>query len=221
MATPSSSSSPTSFTIRAPPPSPSSSSLTTTTTTTSVKFKTLIHNFIFSHLYRLARALTKAKTIILELLKQIHRLNNIHFLEPIIILKKNRNKNNNNNKLYFGSFRLHYNWCSSHVVPMPNTSSPNSFHGDHHHHVYYDSTWNSFVDEMGQESQLSGYLQWLEEKNRGCNINGSNGSRNITVDEMNEIDRLADKFIANCHEKFRLEKQESYRRFQEMMARSM
>jgi hypothetical protein len=28
-------------------------------------------------------------------------------------------------------------------------------------------------------------------------------------------------FIANCHEKFILEKQESYRRFQAMMARSM
>lgn len=91
-------------------------------------------------------------------------------------------------------------------------TSPNPFND----HVYYDSTWNSFVDEMAPESQLSGYLQWLEEKNKG----NDNGSR-ITVDEMNEIDRLADKFIANCHEKFRLEKQESYRRFQEMMARSV
>lgn len=181
-----------------PPPFLSSSSIAT-----SMKFKTLIHNCIFSHLFRLARALTKAKTIIIELIKEIH-LNNVHFLEPLI-LKKNKNKN----KLYFGSFRLHYNWCSSHVIPM---TSPNPFND----HVYYDSTWNSLVDEMAPESQLSGYLQWLEEKNKG----NDNGSR-ITVDEMNEIDRLADKFIANCHEKFRLEKQESYRRFQEMMARSV
>ncbi|KAL4558133.1 hypothetical protein LXL04_036330 [Taraxacum kok-saghyz] len=189
-------SSPHPFAIRAPSPSPSSS------LATSMKFKTLIHNFIFSHIFRLARALTKAKTIIIELLKQIH-LNNVNFLEPLI-LKKNKNKN----KLYFGSFRLHYNWCSSHVVPM--STSPNG-------HVYYDSTWGSFADEMGPESQLSGYLQWLEEKNKGGGDNGSG----ITVDEMNEIDRLADKFIASCHEKFRLEKQESYRRFQEMMARSV
>lgn len=170
-----------------------------------MKFKTLIHNFIFSHIFRLARALTKAKTIIIELFKEIH-LNNLHFLEPLI-LKKNKNKN----KLYFGSFRLHYNWCSSHVVPM---TSPNLYNN----HVYYDPTWNSFMDDMASESQLSGYLQWLEEKNMGDdNVNGSG----ISVDEMNEIDRLADKFIANCHEKFRLEKQESYRRFQEMMARSV
>ncbi|CAH1435192.1 unnamed protein product [Lactuca virosa] len=196
-------SSPHPFAIRAPSPSPSSSS----SLATSMKFKTLIHNFIFSHIFRLARALTKAKTIIIELLKQIH-LNNVNFLEPLI-LKKNKNKN----KLYFGSFRLHYNWCSSHVVPM---TSPNPFNGQ----VYYDSTWGSFADEMApHESQLSGYLQWLEEKNKSDD-HGNKGS-GITVDEMNEIDRLADKFIANCHEKFRLEKQESYRRFQEMMARSV
>lgn len=63
------------------------------------------------------------------------------------------------------------------------------------------------------ERQLSGYLHWLEEKKV---------HDNSTVEpDMNEIDKLADKFIANCHEKFRLEKQESYRRFQEMLARSM
>ncbi|XP_071740863.1 uncharacterized protein [Rutidosis leptorrhynchoides] len=196
-------SSPHHFSIRTPSPSPAS---TPSSLATSMKFKTLIHNCIFSHLFRIARALTKAKTIIIELLKDIH-LNNIHFLEPLI-LKKNKNKN----KLYFGSFRLHYNWCSSHVVPM---TSNNPFNG----HVYYDSTWNSFLDEMAPESELSGYLHWLEEKNNGKD-NGNKSSR-MTVDEMNEIDRLADKFIANCHEKFRLEKQESYRRFQEMMARSV
>ncbi|VFQ73950.1 unnamed protein product [Cuscuta campestris] len=52
--------------------------------------------------------------------------------------------------------------------------------------------------------ELTGYLRWLEEKG------GSN----------NDIDRLADMFIADSHERFRLEKVESYRRFQEMLARS-
>ncbi|KAC9612055.1 hypothetical protein R6Q59_025743 [Mikania micrantha] len=188
------------FSIRIPQPSSSSSSLAT-----SMKFKTLVHNFIFSHIFRFARALTKAKTIIIELFKEIH-LYNVNFLEPLI-LRRNKNKS----KLYFGSFRLHYNWCSSHVVPM---TSPNMYNN----HVYYDSTWNSFLEEMAPESQLSGYLQWLEEKN---NDNADGNGSGVTVDQMNEIDRLADKFIANCHAKFRIEKQESYRRFQEMMARSV
>ena len=84
-------------------------------------------------------------------------------------------------------------------------------------HLYYDSTWNSMLstDQAGDdcgESQLSGYLQWLEEKVH----DNSN-----TETDINEIDKLAEMFIASCHEKFELEKQESYRRFQEMMARSM
>jgi hypothetical protein len=36
----------------------------------------------------------------------------------------------------------------------------------------------------------------------------------------NDIDRLAERFIARCHERFMLEKQASFRRFQEMLARS-
>ncbi|KVI12077.1 uncharacterized protein LOC112505277 [Cynara cardunculus var. scolymus] len=183
-----------SFPMGVPPPSSSLS--------TSVKFKTLIYNFIFSRICRLTRALTNAKSILVDLLRETH-LNNIKFLEPLI-LKRSKNKN----KVYFGSFRLHYNWCSSHVVPVTSPAMQDAYN----HHEYYDSTWNSYVGhETVTESQLSGYLHWLEEKNKG----------DRGVDEIDEIDLLADKFIANCHEKFRLEKQESYRRFQEMMARSI
>lgn len=73
----------------------------------------------------------------------------------------------------------------------------------------YDPLSYSVTGEIEQESQLSGYLHWLEEKNIGTH-------------EINEnIDYLANKFIANCHQKFNLEKQDSERRFQEMMARSI
>lgn len=93
--------------------------------------------------------------------------------------------------------------------------------------MYYDSTWNSVIptdndqqcdqDNHGSESQLSGYLQWLEEKKVHGNCNNSMDDE---ID-VNEIDKLADMFIARSHEKFLLEKQESYRRFQEMLAKSM
>ncbi|KAI3782505.1 hypothetical protein L2E82_12554 [Cichorium intybus] len=184
-----------SFPMRRPP-------LSSSSLATSMKFKTLIHNFIFSHLCRFTRTFTKAKCIIIDLFKEMH-LDNIKFLESFF-LKRNKNKN----KVYFGSFRLHYNWCSSHVVPVTSLEMQDAFNNQ----GYYDSTWNSYVDdEMVLESQLTGYLRWLDEKNKG------DGS----VDEINEIDLLADKFIANSHEKFMLEKQESYRRFHEMMARSL
>lgn len=94
-------------------------------------------------------------------------------------------------------------------MPLAQETYPNS-------HVYYDASWNVVVPattnettshlDRDRESELglSRYLEWLEEE-KGCE----------------EIDKLADMFIANCHEKFRLEKQESYRRFQEMMATSV
>ncbi|KAL0452992.1 UNVERIFIED_CONTAM: hypothetical protein Slati_1277300 [Sesamum latifolium] len=120
---------------------------------------------------------------------------------------KNKQQSNNK-KLFFGSFRLHYNWCSSSHDSNSSSSS----------HVYYNSSVinpTSFdvvydgMKECATTHELSRYLQWLEEK-------GGDDE-----DWSNEIDRLADLFIANCHEKFRLEKQESYRMFQEMMARSV
>ncbi|KAL0404988.1 UNVERIFIED_CONTAM: hypothetical protein Sradi_2139600 [Sesamum radiatum] len=183
----------------------SSSSLTTTTTTTAtMKLKTLLQTFMFSHMYRIARALTGAKSVLIHLLKDIHTL--IIHLFPLL----RKNKQQSNKKLFFGSFRLHYNWCSS--SHDSNSSSSSSSH------VYYSSSVinpTSFevvydgMKECATTHELSRYLQWLEEK-------GGDDE-----DWSNEIDRLADLFIANCHEKFRLEKQESYRMFQEMMARSV
>ncbi|KAL3819901.1 hypothetical protein ACJIZ3_005806 [Penstemon smallii] len=158
-----------------------------------MKIKTLLQTFIFSHVYPIARALTKAKSFLLQLLKDTHFIHIVQF--PLKKIKNTKQK-----KLFFSSFRLHYNWCSSHVMPVG--------------HVYYDSNWNSVINptsfgyEEMESNELSRYLQWLEEEK---------GSE----DSSNEIDKLADLFIANCHEKFRLEKQESYRRFQEMMARSV
>lgn len=147
-------------------PSLSSSSLS------SMKLKTLLQTFIFSHMYNIA---SKAKSLLIHLLK------NIHFM------KKNKHK-----KVFFGSFRLHYNWCSS-KYSHPIQTCPNSH----------------FVPTMQVDSScdLSKYLQWLEDK----------GDQN----SINEIDKLADLFIANSHHNFILEKQESYRMFQEMMARSI
>ncbi|XP_018857834.1 uncharacterized protein LOC109019910 [Juglans regia] len=169
------------------------------------KIKSLIHTLIYSHMCRIIRALSKAKTILVEIVKEIQHIQ--------IIFPQDKNKNK---KLFFGSFRLHYNWCSSHVVPVP---AP-VLNGLSDTHFYYDSTWNSVLytgDQKGEdagESQLSGYLRWLEEKVRDDNSTSDQ-------EDVNDVDKLAEMFIANCHEKFRLEKEESYRRFQDMMARSI
>ncbi|TXG57944.1 hypothetical protein EZV62_015773 [Acer yangbiense] len=188
----------------------STSSPSSSSTLSYMKIKTLIQTFILSHVYRVIRAVSKAKSIMIQIMREYVQPIDHFILSPTKMMTR---KKKAKKKIFFGSFRLHYNWCSSHVMPVPAPVLD--------HHLYYDSTWNSVIsteeDDMG-ESQLSGYLHWLEEKVRDNNNNNSASDEQANA---NEIDRLADIFIANSHEKFRLEKQESYRRFQEMLARSM
>ncbi|KAF5737339.1 hypothetical protein HS088_TW13G00218 [Tripterygium wilfordii] len=166
----------------------------------SVKIKTLIHTLIVSHVCRIVRVMAKAKSIIRDIIKETQ------------LTKTSARNKYKNRKRVLDSFRLHYNWCSnSHVVPVParvlEAASENCSSS-----WYYDPSWNSIIstDEQCEEGAgLSVYLQWLEE------------SVDDEEEKKNEINRLADLFIANCHEKFLLEKQESYRMFQEMLARSL
>ncbi|GMH08201.1 hypothetical protein Nepgr_010041 [Nepenthes gracilis] len=175
-----------------------------------MKTKTLIHNLIFSHIGRVIRALCKATKSI------------FHEFKESELTKKNQYRS----KVLFGSFRLHYNWCSSssHVRSIPSPFVDGVISPKKIAHLCLDSTWNSaFATEDlhccngeidKEEAELSSYLRWLEEK-------GLDGGSDEGEDDVgNEIDQLAELFIANCHEKFRLEKIESYRRYQEMLARS-
>ncbi|KAF8369273.1 hypothetical protein HHK36_032716 [Tetracentron sinense] len=169
-----------------------------------IKIKTLIQSHIFRHVHRVFQALTKVKSKLIELLKE----NQPNCYKDTIKKKKKKKKK------IFSSIRVHHKWGSSHVLPMPEQDLDGF---TTNHMLFYDSTWNSMVPtgeckDEAVESQLSGYLQWLEEK----------VPENSTADlDIDEIDRLADKFIARCHEKFRLEKEESYRRYHEMLARSI
>ncbi|XP_010506024.1 PREDICTED: uncharacterized protein LOC104782715 [Camelina sativa] len=98
----------------------------------------------------------------------------------------------NQHNIFFGS---------SNVVPDPEPF-PLSLHGHED-------------EEDNHESQ---YLEWLEGRvDENININGVE-EVDIGTDDINH---LADMFIARCHEKFLLEKVESYRRFQDMLARSL
>lgn len=179
-------------------------------TSIPMKLKTLIQTLIFSRACRLTRALSKAKSFLTDVVRKGPPVYFIYFA-----------KNKRKSKMYIGSFRMYYNWCSSRSFSTP-TSVLDGFRTNH---LYYDSTWNCAIPtsealvtecEDEGESQLSGYLQWLEEKNK-AKESGSFAEPN----NVNEIDELADEFIAKCHEKFILEKQGSDRRFQEMLARGI
>ncbi|KAK4272582.1 hypothetical protein QN277_021117 [Acacia crassicarpa] len=178
--------------------SPSSSSLCFT------KFKSLM----VSHMCKIIRTLSKFKTIVLNILKN-----------------NQATHNKNKQKIILGSFRLHYNWCSSkssHVLPVPTRvfdglpSNHSSRHGSSRHSaISVSEAEQQGLDFSHDDSEeLAGYLQWLEGK-----VEDKDTNNNGEIKE--DIDVLAEMFIASCHEKFRLEKQESDRRLQEMLARSM
>uniref|UniRef100_A0A1J3JWY6 Cotton fiber protein n=1 Tax=Noccaea caerulescens TaxID=107243 RepID=A0A1J3JWY6_NOCCA len=175
--------------------SSSSSSSSSFSSSSSMKLKTLIQNLLAHPLYRFLRALSRAKSIFLEISK--HNNNKKRKLMMFFPTKASKNQR----KIFFGSFRLHYNWCSSDVVPVPQP-----FH-------FTASDMNGQEDD---DSQLSGYLEWLEHKK----VDSAEEIKDV-ADDDDDIDHLADMFIANCHEKFLLEKVESYRKFQEMLERGL
>ncbi|CAN6250547.1 unnamed protein product [Urochloa humidicola] len=99
-----------------------------------------------------------------------------------------------------------------------------------------ESAWNAVVpaaaagggeDGAAAAAEYCGYLRWLEEEMPDDGVLVVEDDEEEEEDVIgagagNEIDRLAEKFIARCRARFLLEKQESYdRRCQEMIARSI
>jgi len=168
-----------------------------------MKLKRIIHTLLVSHLCRIIRALSKVKDFIVEILKD----NNNSTINFTYYPSSHKKRNNIRKKIILGSFRLHYNWCSSkssHVLPVPERVYEGLF-----------DTSEQPKSEDCPDSHLAGYLQWLEEKKKV-----QEGTKEKEIVNEN-IDMLAEMFIANCHEKFKLEKQESDRKYQEMLARSI
>ncbi|EOA19575.1 hypothetical protein CARUB_v10002642mg [Capsella rubella] len=209
-------------------PSMSSSQCSSSPNSSSVKLKSLIQTLILSHVCRLIREISRASSILVRVLKK--KQSNLLSVSSLLYPKRASTKKQKGNIL-FGSFRLHYNFCSSHVVPV---SAPVRLPEELYlAHLQYDSTWESSLystesmdvpddydddddddDDVQEPSQLTSYLRQLEDKVKEDKEEG----KEMMV--MNEIDKLADMFIANCHEKFMLEKVDSYRRSHEMLKRS-
>ncbi|CAN6204036.1 unnamed protein product [Urochloa humidicola] len=85
---------------------------------------------------------------------------------------------------------------------------------------YYDPSWNTVIPGELQLPPIAGYLEWPDEE-REMEEDDGDGGEEEDCGGCSEIDSLAERFIARCHERFMLEKQESYRRYQEMLARSL
>ena len=136
----------------------------------SMKLKTLIQNLLAHPLYRFLRAVSRAKSIFLEISKHNNKKRKLTMFYP-------RKASKNQRKIFFGSFRLHYNWCSSDVVPVPQPLP------------FSVSDINGVEDD---ESQLSGYLEWFEHKK----VEDLEEIRDVgEVDDDNHIDHFAGRYV--------------------------
>ncbi|KAL5201234.1 hypothetical protein ABZP36_035588 [Zizania latifolia] len=182
-----------------PFPSPPSSDLKL------VKIKHLIHAFVLKHGGRLADVLGGAKSLLLDLVNSSVRLRNK--------IKRRKSKKRRLVGGGDGSVTMQLKLLlptavlsSSEVTVVQPYAAAEI--------TYYDSSWNTMIPAE-QLPPITGYLSWPEKEEE------DEDQQEDEEGGKNEIDMLADKFIARCHERFMLEKQESYRRFQEMLARSL
>ncbi|XP_056158901.1 uncharacterized protein LOC130134924 [Syzygium oleosum] len=183
-----------------------------------INIDTLMRGLVLPYLRMVVRSLVpKAKSFAVTIVKAKRHL----VVRPLEFpgLKRNRKKSLYG---YGGSYRFYFNWSSrSHVLPVPAPVLAGCYSSGR---FYCNSARNSSralyeglhqcKEEITGETELSRYLQWLEDK---LFEDSGHGNDNIS----NNIDKIAEMFIEMGHEKFILEKQESDRSFQEMMARSL
>nr|AEV40939.1 hypothetical protein [Oryza punctata] len=197
----------------------------------SPKLNSILHSHIYPQVGHVFRALAKFKSLLLDVVRK----------------KRAPSRGGGGGKKYAIGYRsrpektkkriasfmklLRFNWAAA-VAVTPARAKDLELH--YHPYYYDDSTWNVVVpadaaEELrgGDDGEECGYLCWLEEETSADALpaaeegeDGGDGDGDCNG-AVNEIDRLAERFIARCHAKFLLEKQESYRRYQEMMARSM
>ncbi|XP_040383757.1 uncharacterized protein LOC121055372 [Oryza brachyantha] len=186
-----------------------------------VKIKHLLHAFVLKHGGRLAAvALGGAKALLLDIARGSVRLRNK-------IRRRTTTK-----KPWCGGGDGDGEMMAMHLklllpaaaVTRPSSETVAGGEKFDPELAYYDSSWNTMIPAERQLLRpISGYLSWPEKEEE--EDNNDQGQREDDDDEeedgQNEIDKLADNFIARCHERFMLEKQESYRRFHEMLARSL
>ncbi|RWW17868.1 hypothetical protein GW17_00018184 [Ensete ventricosum] len=171
--------------------SPGDVTVRRTSISTFIKCKTFLGSHVIRHIHHVVRALTNAKSMVWELLSRRNATSSSVY---------NTKTRRRQAEEVFSSIKPH-------VTPISEPLNPEEFEIDRC--LYYDSTWNSMISAEVMNCDTASCYEDEEDEDED---EGGGG---------NEIDRLADKFIASCYEKFRLEKQESYRRYQEMLARSM
>ncbi|XP_019100720.1 PREDICTED: uncharacterized protein LOC104788818 [Camelina sativa] len=146
-------------------------------------------------LYRILQSLSSAKSI----MKGVSKLNKKRLHRMMFHPTTKSSKKNHSNRFFL----------ESSTVVDPFSFSLRGYEDDDYHN--HDR-----------------YLEWVEEKvdDKHNNIDDDhtveNEERDVDDDDDDDdINRLADRFIAKCHERFMLEKVESFREYEEMLLRGL
>ncbi|XP_062199768.1 uncharacterized protein LOC133902188 [Phragmites australis] len=181
-------------------------------TKTVLRIRRLLRAFVSKHAGRVAAAMGGARSLLLDLLSKKAGV-------ELRRKTKRRRRNNMDPSCCGGSIAIHLSLLppdvtlssslSSEMVVLEPLEAGLSY-------TYNDPSWSTAIPAELQPPPIAGYLEWPDEEDQL-----EQEDEEEDGDDCNEIDRLAESFIARCHERFMLEKQESYRRYQEMLARSL
>ena len=191
----------------------------------SPKISSILQSHVYPRVGRVLRALARFKSLLLDALGETKRGARAKKRRAIRCRSRKRSK-----QVASVFTKPHLAW------PGGLSSSParGAAALDASYHVYpsLESAWNAVVvpagpagDGTAAAAEYCGYLRWLEEEMPPDDVMAVEEEDDEEEDVDgggNEIDILAEKFIARCRANFLLEKQESYdRRCQEIIARSI
>ncbi|KAG2642519.1 uncharacterized protein LOC120695245 [Panicum virgatum] len=185
-----------------------------------LRIRRLVRAFVSKHVVgRVAAAMDGARAVLLDLLSK--KAGAVE-LSRKIVKRKRRGRDKDPPCICGGCVEVHLNllppsWSSSSSSWPETTAVPEPHEAVLHYYSYYDPTWNTVIPAELQLQPIARYLEWHDEERQMEDDDDDKEDG----DSCHEIDNLAERFIARCHERFMLEKQESYRRYQEMLARSL
>ena len=197
----------------------------------SPKISTILQSHVYPRVGRVLRALARFKSLLLDALGETKRGARAKKRRAIRCRSRSSSSRKRRSKQVASAFmKPHLAWSGG-LSPARGAAAL-----DASYHVYpcLESAWNAVVPvpagtagggEDGAAAEYCGYLRWLEEEMPDEVLVVEEEEEDGDGDgdgDGNEIDMLAEKFIARCRANFLLEKQESYdRRCQEIIARSI
>ncbi|RLM75581.1 hypothetical protein C2845_PM15G24550 [Panicum miliaceum] len=199
----------------------------------SPKISTILQSHVYPRVGRVLRALARFKSLLLDALGDTKRGARGKKRHAAIRCRSPSSSRKRSKQVAASVFmKPHLAWSGG----LSSSPARAAAALDASYHVYpcLESAWNAVVpapagvagggEDGAAAAEYCGYLRWLEEEmpDEVMVVEEEEEEEEDVDGGGNEIDMLAEKFIARCRANFLLEKQESYdRRCQEIIARSI